>query len=254
MDVSFNISVSSRKADLFSFPEKVEIDTRSKGEKLMQTSVSPDWVPVGLEAQIQPASSHPVIVNGYGLAVWRGETGDVQIWEDRCPHRGMRLSFGFVQGNRLVCLYHGWEYEKGGQCSRIPAHPDLEPPKTICTKTYDSRSHRGIVFTRLSGDAEPAFAPEDGWRAVRSIFAAVPLAQAAAYLESATNVFGGPAIKDGSGFWVLGVADGIEITFALQPIEAGRTAIHITCRGADDVRRQALALTAVRMRRELELS
>lgn len=219
----------------------------------MQTSALSDWFPVGLEAQFQPASSHPVIVNGYGLAVWRGETGGVQIWEDRCPHRGMRLSFGFVRNNRLACLYHGWEYQQGGQCSRIPAHPDLEPPKTICAKTFESRSHCGIVFTTLDRAAAPEFdgKPQDGWMPVRSIFAAVALEKAVAHLASDGNAFGVAAARDDAGCYTL-TADGTQIAFAVQPVDAGRTAIHITSRGADVARRQALARLAIRLRRELE--
>src|SRR5690606_3940652 len=125
------------------------------------------------------------IVNGYGLTVWRGATGQVQVWEDRGPHRGMRLSFGFVRGERLVCLYHGWEYGQGGQCGFIPAHPELEPPKTICAKTYAMRSHRGIVYTNLAA-APSAVWPEDpaaGWHPVRSLYVAVPLDRVHDYLS-----------------------------------------------------------------------
>ena len=45
------------------------------------------------------------------------------VWEDRCPHRGMRLSMGFVRSDRIACLYHGWQYGTDGHCLYIPAHP-----------------------------------------------------------------------------------------------------------------------------------
>ena len=36
---------------------------------------------------------------GYRMVLWRGLDGTPYALEDRCPHRGMRLSFGFVRGN-----------------------------------------------------------------------------------------------------------------------------------------------------------
>ena len=220
----------------------------------MQASTASGWVPVGLDSQFPPASSHPVVVNGYGLAVWRGESGSVQVWEDRCPHRGMRLSFGFVRGDRLTCLYHGWEYEKSGKCGRIPAHPDLDPPRTICTKAYDSRTYRGIVFANLDGVSDPAFLAdaEDDWLPVRSIFAAATADRIDAYLGKAGNTFGAAFRKDDTGGYVL-TADAIpEVVVALQPLDAERTGIHVACRGADADGRRVLARKAIRMRRELE--
>jgi phenylpropionate dioxygenase-like ring-hydroxylating dioxygenase large terminal subunit len=120
----------------------------------MVAEIEDRWVPIGLERDIQPLSSHPVVVDNFRIAVWRSVDGPVQVWEDRCPHRGMRLSFGFVRRNRLTCLYHGWTYEEEGSCVSIPAHPDLQPPKTICTNSFPVAGSRGIIYTNLS--AQPA--------------------------------------------------------------------------------------------------
>ena len=65
------------------------------------------------------------------LAVWRSASGRIAAWRDRCPHRGMRLSHGFVRGESLNCIYHGWTYGADGACRRIPAHPEVVPPATI---------------------------------------------------------------------------------------------------------------------------
>jgi nitrite reductase/ring-hydroxylating ferredoxin subunit len=40
---------------------------------------------------------------------------------DRCPHDGGLLSDGFVDGDRLVCARHGWEFElESGTCPGRP--------------------------------------------------------------------------------------------------------------------------------------
>ena len=40
---------------------------------------------------------------------------------DICPHRGMPLSFGRFDGERVECAYHGWQFDTTGRCRHIPA-------------------------------------------------------------------------------------------------------------------------------------
>ena len=78
---------------------------------------------IALCDSIQPGGVHPIQLQDVELVLWRDYAGQAHVWHDRCPHRGMRLSFGFVKENRLTCLYHGWEYGSDGGCRKIPAHP-----------------------------------------------------------------------------------------------------------------------------------
>ena len=89
------------------------------------------WSPVGMSEALPRGGVIRVVVNEQDVVVWRGNDGSVRAWENRCPHRGMRLSYGFVRGNRLTCLSHGWGYDGQGSFVSIPAHPALTPPKTI---------------------------------------------------------------------------------------------------------------------------
>lgn len=56
-------------------------------------------------------------------------------WQDFCPHRGARLSFGTVKHDTLSCGFHGLTYNREGQCVQIPAHPELAPPSRACIRT-----------------------------------------------------------------------------------------------------------------------
>ena len=67
------------------------------------TSASP-WIPVALSADIEAGTSAGTLVNGEERVVWRDDKGATHVWEDRCPHRGMRMSFGFVRGDHIACL------------------------------------------------------------------------------------------------------------------------------------------------------
>lgn len=139
----------------------------------MSTKLSSElnWVPVALAEDLAPGRVMRAVINSdtpLDLAVWRSHSGKVHAWDNRCPHRGMRLSFGFVRGERLSCIYHGWQYGEGGTCQHIPAHPDMVPPESICAKTFGCTEGDGLIWVRASHQAEPQFSSHGG-DAIRSI-------------------------------------------------------------------------------------
>ena len=121
-------------------------------------SVEDSWHPVGLSHSIEAGSSAGTRLFDQELVVWRDNNGVAHVWEDRCPHRGMKLSFGFVRGDHIACLYHGWQYNSGGHCQYIPAHPALDVPKTIKVPVYPVHERGGMVWTTLSEN--PPLMPE----------------------------------------------------------------------------------------------
>jgi len=58
---------------------------------------------------------------GEPLVLFRSADRTPHALLDRCPHRDVPLSLGRVQGDQLVCSYHGWAFEGSGRCVRIPA-------------------------------------------------------------------------------------------------------------------------------------
>lgn len=116
-------------------------------------------VPVGLTRDLPPKRVMRAKVNGQDLVVWRAANGDIAAWDNRCPHRGMALSHGFVRGNSLACLYHGWHYGGSGTCSYIPAHPELTPPETIKTRVFSVQESDGVIWVNTDGVADPEALP-----------------------------------------------------------------------------------------------
>lgn len=54
------------------------------------------------------------------VAVARLDSGKLVIVADRCPHDGGRISDGFVEGERLVCARHGWQFDPCAQlCAKV---------------------------------------------------------------------------------------------------------------------------------------
>lgn len=127
------------------------------------------WTPAALCKDIPAGTAAPAQLGAQDLAIWRSASGRIAAWADRCPHRGMRLSHGFVRGEALSCIYHGWRYGAGGQCLRIPAHPDLTPPSAIKVPVFAVAESSGVIWV-ADGDpqtAPPVFAGFAGFRSVR---------------------------------------------------------------------------------------
>jgi vanillate O-demethylase ferredoxin subunit len=100
---------------------------------------------------------------GYELVVWRAEDGAINVWENRCPHRGVRLSMGHHRGDALQCQYHGWQFGSGdGACRFVPAHRDAAPPP-VTVKTWPVEVRHGFVWTCLvqTDEVPPPFIPVD---------------------------------------------------------------------------------------------
>ena len=74
---------------------------------------------------------------GEEIVVFKTASGKVGVMEDRCCHRNVNLSLGYVQGENIKCGYHGWEYSCEGKCVLIPSLPNDERiPASAKVKKY----------------------------------------------------------------------------------------------------------------------
>ncbi|MEM6890654.1 MAG: Rieske 2Fe-2S domain-containing protein [Pseudomonadota bacterium] len=142
------------------------------------------WMPAALVRDVLKGTVVPAALPSGPIAVWRSGTGALSANGDRCPHRGMRLSHGFVRGDTLSCIYHGWRFARDGTCQRIPAHPSVVPPKSINCGPLPVRESNGVVWVAAAPpDEEPSF--YDGFAALRSL---VFTASAAAIQKASQGV------------------------------------------------------------------
>lgn len=213
------------------------------------------WYPVALSADLEPGTSAGTRLQGRELVVWRDGAGAAHVWEDRCPHRGMRLSFGFVRGDRIACLYHGWQFDAGGLCRFIPAHPQLAVPPTITVERFASVERLGMVWA-FSGEAAAATAPpaaNAATEAVRSLWLdAGPDAVFAALAGEPPPFEGAGAAMVRDGPLVTVRTGSGSLYAAVQPAAPGVTVLHLTVDAASASDRRRLSLWAEALRRELE--
>ena len=83
---------------------------------------------------------------GENIVVWCNENGRVCVAEAICPHLGSDLgpaTGGRIRGGRLVCPFHGFEYDAAGQCV---ATPFSAPPRNARLRVFETQEVLGLVF------------------------------------------------------------------------------------------------------------
>ncbi|HZU62465.1 MAG TPA: Rieske (2Fe-2S) protein [Novosphingobium sp.] len=183
------------------------------------------WVPVAASADLAPGHVYQTMLAGQGLALWRGDDGAVNVWEDRCPHRGVRFSAGDVVGGELRCVYHAWRFAAGsGACTFIPAQPNAKVPRAIHATPWPVAEVAGLVWTALAAQgAPPADLAGEVLRALPVNRPAAAVAQEAAALMAAhpaLRLFVQPLAADRA--VIRGLAAGVDIMAADLLLEAAR--------------------------------
>lgn len=173
------------------------------------------WTPVALSRDLPAATVMPARTASGSIALWRSASGRISASTDRCPHRGMRLSHGFVRGEALSCIYHGWSYGQAGNCLRIPAHPGLAPPETIRVATHEVEEAGNMIWVAVG---TPASKPPrlDGLIPLRSLTAFADVAA----IETAAGAKANP-----DGLIEIDASTGTVCLLSVQ--EDGQTLIHV---------------------------
>ncbi len=93
---------------------------------------------------------------GEEIILFRNSDNSIAALEDRCCHRNVNLSLGYRKNERVVCGYHGWEYDKTGCCVQIPSQlPGDKIPPTAKIKTYPVQDFNKWVWIFI-GEQEKA--------------------------------------------------------------------------------------------------
>jgi nitrite reductase/ring-hydroxylating ferredoxin subunit len=162
---------------------------------------SDGWVPAVRSAELVGEHVAVAQLHDADIALWRDAGGRANAWENRCPHRGMRLSLGSATADSLVCRYHGWRFASGsGACSFIPAHPRQTAPKAAVVQTYRTCEKYGFVWVgsdNVTGQPHIAGIAGESYLTFRSLTFHAPagaVRQAMGHAESA-GVFDDGSIR-----------------------------------------------------------
>jgi len=113
--------------------------------------VSEHWVPVARSADVTTVP-RPVEVAGRPyVAVRPAADAPATVVAALCPHRLVPLTAAVVDGGRLRCAYHGWEFDSAGACVVLPSLGEQAniPPRAHLSAAPAAREADGQVWARI---------------------------------------------------------------------------------------------------------
>ena len=137
----------------------------SREENTLLTAIGPGttmgamlrryWHPVGC-SQFVTSKPQRVKVLGEELVLYRGTSGAPALMQLRCAHRSLALDYGRIEGDSIRCAYHGWLYDRTGQCLEQPAEPEGSSFKEkIRLASYRTQEAGGLVFAYMGPEPAP---------------------------------------------------------------------------------------------------
>ena len=112
------------------------------------------------------------------VVLYRCDDGTPVALEDRCSHRFLPLSKGYLVGDVVQCGYHGMEYDRTGACVHVPGQKSA--PASAGVRTFPICERWRFIWIWM-GDpalADEALIPEI-WQRLRSPCRRVNLGNAA---------------------------------------------------------------------------
>lgn len=111
------------------------------------------------------------------FVLFREASGEVVCMAGVCCHRGAALADGKLNDGCIACPYHGWEYDTGGRCVKVPAFEDpTQVPKRARLDVYPVEEKYGWVWVFLGDlpeserptipDLFPEYDDQENWRLV----------------------------------------------------------------------------------------
>lgn len=113
------------------------------------------WIAAGRDEDLAEAGDWRVVrIGTQSIVVLRGEHGELRAFHNTCRHRGSILcteEAGHFARQRIVCPYHAWTYDLGGNLIATPRRmptPDFDPKKLSLFEVA-AATWGGFVFVNL---------------------------------------------------------------------------------------------------------
>ena len=114
------------------------------------------WHPVLLASELPAPDWAPIRVRllGEDLIAFRNSDGKVGLVDAYCAHRRAPLFFGRNEDCGIRCVYHGWKFDRQGNCVDMPSEPEGTPLiSKVKLKAYATHEAGGLVWAYLGPQA-----------------------------------------------------------------------------------------------------
>lgn len=113
------------------------------------------WIPCALSTELALNDGPQLRVRllGEDLIAFRDSEGKVGLMDAFCPHRRAPMFFARNEDCGLRCVYHGWKFNRDGECVDMPSEPpDSMFKSKVTITTYPTWEGGGLIWTYM-GDA-----------------------------------------------------------------------------------------------------
>jgi vanillate O-demethylase monooxygenase subunit len=121
-----------------------------------------EWYVAALSAEIDRTLRDRWLL-GVSVLLYRTADGAPVALQNRCPHRSYPLSRGALEGDNVVCGYHGLTFGPDGACVRIPSQETV--PEAVRTRRFPIVERAPLVWIWMGelDAADPERIPEHPW-------------------------------------------------------------------------------------------
>jgi nitrite reductase/ring-hydroxylating ferredoxin subunit len=103
------------------------------------------WFRVAYSDELPRAGVLPLRYFGQELVLFRTESGRAQVFGAFCAHLGAHIGYGgAVDGECVRCPFHGWRYDRLGQCVAIPYSEQI--PRGAAVPVWPTEEASGVVY------------------------------------------------------------------------------------------------------------
>lgn len=100
---------------------------------------------------------------GDSVLLVRREDGMAVALQNRCPHRGFPLVQGRLEGNAVVCGYHGFTFGTDGTCLRVPSQDHVPAGLRLAAYPLVERAPFLWIWMGDASRADTAAIPDHAW-------------------------------------------------------------------------------------------
>ena len=124
------------------------------------------WQPVLLSSELSEPDGAPVRVRllGEDLVAFRDSDGKIGMLDAYCPHRRAPMFFGRNEDCGLRCVYHGWKFDRHGDCADMPSEPAGTPLQArVKIKAYPAVEKAGVIWVYMGQKEKTPPVPDYEW-------------------------------------------------------------------------------------------
>ena len=147
-------------------PQENDRLTRVAPGTPMGTLMRRYWQPACLSSELPEKDGAPLRVRLLceNLVAFRDSEGKVGLVDAFCPHRRASLFFGRNEECGLRCVYHGWKFDRNGDCVDMPSEPaGTTLQAKVKLLAYPAVEKGGVVWTYMGPKELRPAEPDYEW-------------------------------------------------------------------------------------------